>query len=116
MERTQQAEPPTELAPNRSTEPEETDAQRRAKAMIAADANTRQVDLVNELGVSKAYASELWHTFHAAGKLYKPTPPTDAFGREQITINVDDPEQAETLAAIRQAIESGAATVKGKRQ
>ncbi len=108
-------EPPTELTPNRTTEPEETVVQRRAKEMIDADPGTRQVDLVTALGVSKVYAHELWHTFHPAGKMHQPDPPAavDAFGRQRTVIRTDDPGQAEALAAIRVAIESGQAHVKG---
>lgn len=115
---------PTEPPPNRTTEPEETDAQRCAKAMIDADPATRQVDLVNALEISKVYASELWHRYHPAGKNYQadddapadesPTP-TDAMGRPQTVIDASDPANAALLAEIRQAIEGGKASVAGRK-
>lgn len=111
---------PTELAPNRTIEPEETDAQRQAKAMIDANAETRQVDLVNALGISKVYASELWHRYHPAGKNYEADEPpapqrTDAAGRPQTIIDASDPANAAALAEIRAAIEAGQANIKPRR-
>jgi hypothetical protein len=102
--------------PNRTTEPEETDVQRRAKALIDINPATRQIDLVNRLGVSKVYASELWHRYHPSGRDNAtpppaPSPPVDAFGRQQTVIDAGDPANADVLAEIRQAIEAGQVNV-----
>jgi hypothetical protein len=58
---------------NSSTEPEPTDYQARAAAMIAANPETKQVDLCRELGIVKSYANKLWHTYHPNGELYQST-------------------------------------------
>ncbi|MBT9173488.1 MAG: hypothetical protein DDT21_01889 [Syntrophomonadaceae bacterium] len=50
---------------------EPTDYQARAAAMIAANPDTRQVDLCRELKIVKSYANKLWHTYHPNGDLYQ---------------------------------------------
>lgn len=56
---------------NRPVEPEPTDYQARAAVMIAANPETKQVDLCRELGIVKSYANKLWHTYHPNGDLYQ---------------------------------------------
>lgn len=63
---------PENTEQNHPVEPEPTDYQARAAAMIAANPETKQVDLCRELGIVKSYANKLWHTFHPSGELYQP--------------------------------------------
>lgn len=70
--------------------PGPTDYQARAALLIRNNPDTRQIDLRRCLGISKAYANELWHTLHPNG---------------------DNPASAQQMETIRQAIASGKISV-----
>lgn len=114
--------PPTPATePAEPTEPPgPTDYQARAALLIQHNPNTRQIDLVRCLGISKAYANELWHSLHPKGDNYQPpAPPTqpretripDALHGWREIVEADDPASIEQMEAIRHAIASGKISV-----
>jgi hypothetical protein len=120
---TEPAEPTpdyAEMTRKASQPPGPTDYQAAAAEMIKGDPKTRQIDLINELGIAQGYAHELWHKLHPKGKSYQPpAPPTqprqtripDALHGWREIVEADDPASAEQMEAIRQAIASGKISV-----
>lgn len=97
--------PPPSPPPDTPTD-SPTDAQQRILAYDAANPGASVRQAAKALGLSKSYVSDVRRATQS---------PTDAFGRPQLIIDAADPSQAEALTAIRQAIESGQATVKGRK-
>lgn len=104
--RTPESNEPTEPAAQADLEPEETEIQQAARAWIAAHPDGTQTEMREALGVSKGYASELWHRCHPSGRDYVPAPVSappaqaglDWRGMDRATLldmmEHDDPETA----------------------
>ena len=87
--------------------------QARAALLIQHNPNTRQIDMVRCLGISKAYANELWHSLHPKGDQYGrglvPAHPTetripDALHGWREIVESDNPASVAQMETIRQAI------------
>lgn len=93
-----------------------TDSQQRIIDYYAANPDAGVREAARVLGLSKSYVSDVRRTMiDAVEDAPTPVQQTDVFGRAQTIIDAGDPNNADIMAEIRQALQTGQVAVKGRK-